>query len=143
VDDVEEICNLESLVLKKNGYDVVFKGKSGEEIVQALVDGRLVDDKVDIALLDYQMGSGIDGLQTAMRIKENIPTVKIIIVSGENKVENEVQMAGLEFLSKPFSIQQFLNLIGHAENDGDKEDFRRRRKSERLEVTEAGVIQPY
>lgn len=120
VDDVQEIRNLVSQVLKKSGYDVVFKGKSGEEIVEAIVSGKLADYNLDIALLDYHMGSGIDGLETAIRIKKHIPTTKIIIVSAETKIKNEVLMAGLSFFSKPFSIAEFLDLMGRSVSDEDQ-----------------------
>jgi CheY-like chemotaxis protein len=109
VDDEALLCNLYSVLLEKYGYDVVFVGSSGEEVLEAIASGKLTKDNLDIVLLDFHMGIGkIDGLETAIRIKENIPAAKIIIATADSSIEREVREAGVAFLSKPFSVGELL-----------------------------------
>src|SRR5579863_4732399 len=90
VDDEPRLSSLCSFVLIKNGYEVVYVGKSGEDILRAIVEHRLSKNNLNVVLLDYSLGLGIDGLEIALRIKENIRTAKIIIVTADTSVKSKV-----------------------------------------------------
>ena len=122
VDDVQDICNLMSLVLSMKGYNVAFIGNSGEEIIEAIAEGKLTKDNLDVVLLDYHLGSGrIDGLKTASLLRELVPTAKIIIVTADSSIKAQVLASGMSFISKPFSIQEFLKIVREDENDDDRQ----------------------
>jgi DNA-binding NtrC family response regulator len=124
VDDEPPLCSLFSQILGENGFEVVYIGNSGEEILEAIAQGAL--DKVDMVLLDYNLGNGIDGLKTAARIKRHLPKVTIILVTAEVSIRKEVLASGLSFLEKPFSIEEFLKVVGH-EDDAERA-WQRRKK---------------
>ncbi len=117
IDDERALCDLYSLVLKKRGYEPVFAGNGGEEILDAIENEELTQNNLDIVLLDYHMGEGkIDGFETANRIRKSIPLAKIIIVSADSKVKRKVLAAGFSFISKPFSIREFLTVVARPED---------------------------
>lgn len=110
VDDEKSLCKLYFMLLTKKGHDVVFSAINGEEIVSAITQGTLRD--LDIILLDQHLGAGkMKGLQAAFEIKTRIPKVKIIMVTADSSIKTEVVSAGLSFLLKPFTIEEFLKTI--------------------------------
>lgn len=111
VEDYFLLCHLYSSFLEKNGHQVIFAGFSGEEILTAISNGRLGKDNLDIAILDYHLGHGIDGVETAIRIRELIPSTKIIIVSSDTVIEKDAARNGFLFLAKPFSTASLLSTI--------------------------------
>jgi DNA-binding NtrC family response regulator len=97
------------LILRKKGCDVVFCGEQRKDILKAIAQGKLTKYNLDIVLLDYWLGDSINCLQTAARIMEHIPTVKIIIATGESSIKTQILKAELSFLlEQPFSIEEFL-----------------------------------
>jgi CheY-like chemotaxis protein len=103
---------LYSLILERQGYKVVFVGTSGEEIVGAITKGELRKDNLDAVVLDYRLGNEkLNGLETAIRIKQRIPTAKIIITTADTSIKTQAVAAGLSYISKQFSVEEFLNVI--------------------------------
>ncbi len=67
------------------------------------------------ALLDMRMPPGIDGLETARRLREKDPRINIIFVSAYTEYENEqireTLPDGYRMIRKPFTDQQILALF--------------------------------
>ena len=70
---------LELLVLDLGleGHDVVGTAAQGEEAVALCADLR-----PDVAVVDYRMPPGIDGLETARRMRRLAPSVRVVLYSN-------------------------------------------------------------
>jgi CheY-like chemotaxis protein len=77
VDDEEAILTVASLILGRMGFDVL-KARSGEEAVAVF---SREGSRISAVLLDFVM-PGMDGRETALRLRELDPAVRILIVSG-------------------------------------------------------------
>ena len=106
VDDEEDLCSVTSMLIRRLGYDIECVAPDGDEIVQAIRDGK----HPDIIIMDYRM-PGMNGLQAAETILKEMPNVKIIIASADDSIRQATVSAGLSFLSKPFSISSFKQLL--------------------------------
>jgi two-component system cell cycle sensor histidine kinase/response regulator CckA len=98
VEDENQVRQFALQVLRERGYDVR-AARGGEEALAILAEdpGR----KYDLLITDLTMPK-MNGKDLAMRIRERVPDVKVIFMSGysEQKVAN---MEGMGFLAKPFS----------------------------------------
>ena len=102
-DDDRATCEHATLLLERMGMSVrwVLSGTEAvEEILWACADGT----DYDVCILDWQM-PGMDGIETARRIRERVgPDLLIIILSAYDwsGVEPQARAAGVNaFLSKP------------------------------------------
>lgn len=84
VEDQSIIALTESLMLKKNGYDVLI-ASSGEEALGFFNKGS----SPDLVLMDIDLGPGIDGTETARRIlaEWDVPIVFLTSHSSREMVE--------------------------------------------------------
>jgi two-component system cell cycle sensor histidine kinase/response regulator CckA len=102
VDDGEDIRRLVRTILDRLGY-VVLEAASGEDAVAAFRDGH---PSIDCVILDMVM-PGMSGLETARRLREIQPGVRIILSSGFS-IEEDAREAfeeGIQgFLPKPFRV---------------------------------------
>jgi YesN/AraC family two-component response regulator len=62
VDDEEAIRNLFTVILQRQGYNVVGKAKNGAEAIVAVQEDKT--DSIDVVLMDYRMPV-MDGLEAA------------------------------------------------------------------------------
>ena len=102
-DDDKGTCEHAALLLERMGMSVrwVLSGAEAvEKILRACTDGT----GYDVCILDWQM-PGMDGIETARRIRERVgPDLLIIILSAYDwsGVEPQARAAGVNaFLSKP------------------------------------------
>lgn len=102
-DDDRGTCEHAALLLERMGMSVrwVLSGAEAvEEILWACADGT----DYDVCILDWQM-PGMDGIETARRIRERVgPDLLIIILSAYDwsGIEPQARAAGVNaFLSKP------------------------------------------
>lgn len=85
----------------------------GQEALDRLVD----HPPFDLVLLDKNM-PGMDGLETLTRLRQQHPTLPVILVTGDLQSSDEVALlkAGkAQFLAKPFTgkdLAKALNRIG-------------------------------
>jgi len=102
VDDMAEQRTLASLMLGQLGY-AVETVESGEAALRLLKDHQ-----VDLVILDMIMDPGMDGLETYLEIKKEVPRQKVLIASGfsENERVHAAQRSGAGgYLKKPYSTQ--------------------------------------
>ncbi|HEA66548.1 MAG TPA: sigma-54-dependent Fis family transcriptional regulator [Desulfobacterales bacterium] len=62
--------------------------------------------KIDVALIDWKM-PGMDGITLLKEIKNNYPSVRVIMITGEGGINEAVEamkQGADDFLEKPFSI---------------------------------------
>ncbi len=125
VDDEEDVCMDIKELMADTGVDVEYT-LTGEEAVKAV--SKAVKDKNDfhIVLLDWKM-PGMDGLETARRIREKVgrdlPIMVLTSYSFED-IEKEARAAGIDmFLSKPFFVSNFRRAVMKIKNDGVDADI--------------------
>ena len=91
--------------------------QGGEEAVDAIRDARPEDPAFPVAFLDVRMPPGIDGIETAARIRAIDPDINIVIVTGyADSHPREIALRvppvdKLFYINKPFQkmeLQQFV-----------------------------------
>ena len=103
VEDEEDILELLTFNLKREGYDVA-SSANGSDAVK-----NIPRKKPDIILLD-RMLPGLDGLEVCRALKKDDQTSSIPIIMVTAKGEESDIVAGLElgaedYITKPFSIK--------------------------------------
>ncbi len=113
VDDEPEQRSLMKKTLERYGYSVRC-AQSGEMAV------KLADEFApDILVLDMMMKPGIDGAETYRLVREHIPEVRAIVVSGyaDSDSVERARSEGIEFiLRKPVSPSKLLRALRLALN---------------------------
>ncbi len=110
VDDEEQMRDLLTKVLDKNGYQVSAAG-DGE---QALA--LLEKEPVDLVVTDVRM-PGVSGLEALKAIKELNPEIVVIIMTAFGSIDQAVQAVkdgAYDYINKPFKIDEMLLTIEKA-----------------------------
>ncbi len=110
MDDEESIRQSLSAALEDEGFQtsVARDGKEALTIVG--------EESPDLVLLDIWM-ERMDGLETLQRIKEDLPSLPVIMISGHGTIETAVKATKLgayDFIEKPLSLDKVLLTIDHA-----------------------------
>jgi two-component system nitrogen regulation response regulator NtrX len=110
VDDEESIRRALSAVLGDEGYPVVLAADGDEALARA---GQ---EQFDLVLLDIAM-PGKGGIEVLERLKEEMPWLPVIMMSGHGTIETAVKATKLgayDFIEKPLSIDKLLVAIRNA-----------------------------
>ncbi len=105
VDDEKANQKLYQFTLEENNYDVVIANNGEEAIEQSLATSP------DVILMDVMMPV-MDGISACKAIKNNNKTkhIPIIIISAKNSTDdiiNGFKAGADEYLTKPFSLEEF------------------------------------
>jgi len=107
VDDEEDFLWLIDTMLQEAGYSVI-QAKNGEAVLKLLEK-----DIPDLILMDYRLPNR-NGLQVAADVKQRIPTVPIIILTGYAEVGSAVEAMKIgvyDYVTKPVDIDDLLFTI--------------------------------
>jgi two-component system chemotaxis response regulator CheY len=107
VEDQKDLASIYSHVVKGLGFDSIFIATEGEQIVQAVAEGKA---SPDVIIMDYRL-PGINGIEAAKRILEHRPATRVIVASADDSVRDESISLGFSFLQKPFSLTTFAERI--------------------------------
>ncbi len=107
IDDEEVIRNFIQRVLTREGH-----------IVETIGDSRIAIEVItkgnyDIMITDLKM-PGVTGIEIAKRVKETLPQVKIIIITGSTSFETETKAKEIgikHYLIKPFGIKELMDVV--------------------------------
>lgn len=105
-DDDENICQLLSLYLKKDGFDADFC-HDGESAIN-----KLSESNYDIVLLDIMM-PGIDGYETLKEIRK-FSEVPVIMLSARGEPMDKIlglDCGADDYITKPFEPQELIARI--------------------------------
>jgi two-component system nitrogen regulation response regulator NtrX len=105
VDDEANIRKMVSALLQSEGYETVDAGSGPGGL--AAVD-RAVPDAV---LLDLMMPPGPDGLATLAELKQRVPDVPVVMMSGKATLADAVRatkLGAFQFLEKPLTPEGLL-----------------------------------
>jgi putative two-component system response regulator len=124
VDDEPEVLNCLKLMLTDSGYHV-FPFRNGAAALEAVFR-----EPADIFLLDISM-PGMDGIQLCERLKQNstLKDIPVIFLSGRNSTENLIRgfhAGAVDFINKPFQIDEIQARVGAHINRGRAEALLRR-----------------
>ncbi len=93
-------------VLEEAGYEVV-EAADGDEALQVL-EARA---DVDVLFTDVNMPGSLDGLGLARLVHERRPAIKLLIASGQVRLnDNDIPNAG-RFLPKPYAPDDILREV--------------------------------
>lgn len=110
VDDEEGIRSSLGGILEDEGYRVIFATDGFE----ALESVRM--ETPDLVLLDIWMPR-MDGLETLQRLKELMPSITVIMMSGHGTIETAVRSTKLgayDFIEKPLSLEKVVLTVNNA-----------------------------
>jgi CheY-like chemotaxis protein len=109
VDDERIIADTLSLILSRNGYEVMtaYDGMGALELVSGLAP--------DLVITDVVM-PGMTGIELAITLRKTIPTCKVLLFSGQAAtidLLDEAHLAGEDFaiLAKPVPPAQMLRRV--------------------------------
>ena len=104
VDDEPRIRSSLKGLLTEEGYSVN-SCSSGEEAIQILQKVA-----IDLVMLDVVL-PGLDGLEILERIRKNLPSLKVIMISGQSDLSTAIQATKLgayNFFEKPLNPDRVL-----------------------------------
>ena len=112
VDDERAVRQAIAAILGDEGYSV--RHAADSQTALAEVEARAPA----VVLLDIWLeGSKLDGLEVLDQIKQNLPDVPVIVISGHGTIETAVKAikkGAYDFLEKPFNADRLLLLIERA-----------------------------
>ena len=126
VDDEEGIVKTLSGILSDEGYQVVTRS-NGADALQAINA-----DPPQLVLLDIWMPQ-MDGIETLQKIKELVPGLTVVMMSGHGSIESAVKaikLGAYDYIEKPLSLEKVTLLIKHALNEKNLEQENLRLKKE-------------
>ncbi|KOY85006.1 hypothetical protein AD998_01570 [bacterium 336/3] len=112
VDDEIILQNLFKFHLKNMGFEDVMVTQTGEQAI-ALAE----EHQPQIAFLDINLLTNVDGIQAGKEIKIKSPNTYIIFVSANEDsliMERASQVENLGFLNKPYNpelIEQYIKMV--------------------------------
>jgi CheY-like chemotaxis protein len=111
----------DEMLLRMRAVDMVEDaGYSSVEAADADEAVAILESRSDIALMltDVQMPGSMDGLKLAHAVRERWPPIKIILVSGQLRLENSDIPADSRFFGKPLAAKEMIaelqSMIGQA-----------------------------
>ncbi len=109
VEDNEDNLYLIRFVLEENGFEVIV-ARDGSDGVE-----KAIKEKPDLIIMDIQL-PGIDGLETARRIREseadgNVPIVALTSYAMTGDREKALNAGCTGYLEKPINLETFMDSI--------------------------------
>ncbi|RIL04878.1 MAG: sigma-54-dependent Fis family transcriptional regulator [Proteobacteria bacterium] len=102
VDDDEGLREYLQALASSRGFQV-FAAPNGEDAIETLDQSR-----PDLVTLDLVL-PGMDGLETLKQLKERLPEVPVIMLSGHGQARSIVEAmkhGAADFLRKPFEVEE-------------------------------------
>jgi two-component system response regulator AtoC len=102
IDDDPGVRDYLEALVSRRGYEV-HAHPTGEEALESLEEGP-----PDLVTLDLVL-PGMDGLETLQRLKEKLPEVPVIMLSGHghaSMIVAAMRLGASDFLRKPFEVEE-------------------------------------
>ena len=102
IDDDPGVRDYLEALVSRQGYQV-FAVEDGEQALRTLDDTR-----PDLVTLDVVL-PGIDGIETLRQLKQRLPDVPVVMLSGHGQARTIVEAMRLgasDFLRKPFEVEE-------------------------------------
>jgi len=98
--------NLKNMIEKQNEDCLLDLFCSGEDLLKS-------PDKYDIYFLDIQM-TGMDGMETAKKLRENTESVIIFVTAFTDYMPNAFDVKAFHYLTKPVDENKLINVFTRA-----------------------------
>src|SRR5437868_4562425 len=111
VDDEPNIRRMVGALLGAEGYEV----RDAQDGVSGLQ--RAVESEPDVLLLDLMMPGEMDGMATLAKVREKLPDVPVVMMSGRAGLSDAVRatkLGAFNFLEKPLSPEGVLLALSSA-----------------------------
>ena len=95
-------------VLLKTGRAVVLASGAGNAL--EMLDGAALQESVGLVITDHQM-PGMNGPELVERLRERLPNIPVIVLSGYVDVEPEYDGLNVIFRTKPIAPEQLIGLV--------------------------------
>ena len=118
VDDDIDIAELESYLLKKEGYETVIKN-SGEDALE-----EIEKTKYDLILMDIMM-PGISGIELCAKVREKVDCSIIFVTAKSNLIDKMLgfEIGADDYITKPFENQELVSRVkAHLRKDKRNRD---------------------
>ena len=118
IDDDEDIAELESYILKKEGYETVIKN-TGEEALE-----EIDTNNYDLILMDIMM-PGISGIELCAKVRNKVNCSIIFVTAKANIVDKMIgfEIGGDDYITKPFENEELaLKVKAHLRKDKRNKD---------------------
>jgi two-component system cell cycle sensor histidine kinase/response regulator CckA len=108
VEDEDTVRAVAERALTRQGYTVVTAADGDEGLEAVHADGAF-----DLVVSDVVMPS-MDGPAMAREIRKLAPKLPVLFMSGyaEEQLRREIDIEGMHFIAKPFSVQQIAAKVG-------------------------------
>jgi two-component system nitrogen regulation response regulator NtrX len=111
IDDEPNIRRMVGALLSAEGYEV----RDAQDGASGLV--RATEAEPDVVLLDLMMPGEMDGMATLAKVRESVPDVPVIMMSGRAGLSDAVKatkLGAFNFLEKPLSPEGVLLALSSA-----------------------------
>ena len=110
VDDEKSMCDLLSIVLKKDGY--------GVKVAQdGIVAAKLIrENDFDVVITDIQMprSNGLDVLDAVNKMRPHTPVVMMTAYATAETAVEAMKKGAYDYISKPFNIEDIQLIVKNA-----------------------------
>ncbi len=113
VEDEDTVRMVAERALVRAGYTVT-AASDGEEGLEKVQAARISGDpEFDLIVSDVVMPS-MDGPAMAREIRKLAPAIPVLFMSGyaEEQLRKEIDIPGMYFIPKPFSVQEISDMVG-------------------------------
>ena len=112
VEDEDPVRMVAERALTRSGYQVT-SARDGEEGLEKLLDAIRDGETFDMVLSDVVMPS-MDGPAMVREIRKLLPDLPVLFMSGyaEEQLRAQIDIEKVEFMPKPFSVQQLSDKVG-------------------------------
>ena len=110
IDDEKSICESLSGVVEDEGWSASWVGSGSKGLVECKLSPP------DLVFLDIWM-PGMDGITVLQSLKEMLPELPVVIMSGHATIETAVRatrMGAFEVLEKPLELEKIISLLDQA-----------------------------
>jgi DNA-binding NtrC family response regulator len=107
VDDEMDVCEFMQNYFKKRRIDTSIANNGAQAVVM------FSTYKPDLILLDVRM-NGLDGLQVLEQVIKESPTMKVIMLSGEESqdiVDKAKALGAFDFIHKPLELGELAKVV--------------------------------
>lgn len=131
IDDDIDIADLESYLLKKEGFDTLICN-TGEDALE-----EINKERFDLILMDIMM-PGISGIELCAKVREKVDCSIIFVTAKANLVDKMIgfEIGGDDYITKPFENQELVSRVkAHLRKD------KRNRKQNNSNIIKIGEIE--
>ena len=117
VNDEPAILTVLELLLNKFGYIVVLKSNA-ESALFLIREGV----NVDLVITDYRM-QGMNGVEFVRQLRQILPSVPVLMLTGDITVEIEPRLGVFERINKPVLGKELDRIVRAALDQADANKF--------------------